>query len=190
MPLPLNSSPHNKWRPQKFIRLQNSVVTSTVLWCLNNLKENTLNTFFKIVLALLDPLPFLCWQQQQKKCTVWELQVKFICGKMRTAFQITLRNCSKEAGSSCGEVSIYEILVKGRYRQSSIYFFRQVSASHEEQSSLWRILVLWGDTNKNWTHTISSWDFPGGAEDKNLPAKAGDTDSIPGLGRFHVLQSN
>ena len=26
--------------------------------------------------------------------------------------------------------------------------------------------------------------------DKNLPADAGDTGSIPGLGRFHMLRSN
>ena len=33
-------------------------------------------------------------------------------------------------------------------------------------------------------------DFPGGALDKNLPTVAGDMGSIPGLGRFHMLQSN
>ena len=33
-------------------------------------------------------------------------------------------------------------------------------------------------------------DFPDGPVVKNLPAKAGDTGSIPGLGRFHVLQGN
>ena len=33
-------------------------------------------------------------------------------------------------------------------------------------------------------------DLPGGKVDKNLPANAGDKDSIPGLGRFHMLQSN
>ena len=33
-------------------------------------------------------------------------------------------------------------------------------------------------------------DFPGGEVDKNLPANAGDTDSIPGLGRFHMPQKN
>ena len=32
--------------------------------------------------------------------------------------------------------------------------------------------------------------FPGGAVDKNLPANAGDTGSIPGPGRFHKLWSN
>ena len=31
-------------------------------------------------------------------------------------------------------------------------------------------------------------DFPGGQVVKNLPANAGDMDSIPGLGRFHVPQ--
>ena len=33
-------------------------------------------------------------------------------------------------------------------------------------------------------------DFPSGAVGKNLPANAGDTGSIPGLGRFHMQQSN
>ena len=33
-------------------------------------------------------------------------------------------------------------------------------------------------------------DFLGGTVDKNLPASAGDTDFIPGLGRFHVLWSS
>ena len=32
--------------------------------------------------------------------------------------------------------------------------------------------------------------FPGGAVDKNLPANAGDTGSIPGLGRSHMPRSN
>ena len=33
-------------------------------------------------------------------------------------------------------------------------------------------------------------DFPGGAVVKNLPAKAGDTGSSPGLGRSHMPRSN
>ena len=33
-------------------------------------------------------------------------------------------------------------------------------------------------------------DFPGGAVVKDPPANAGDTGSIPGLGRSHMLQSN
>ena len=34
------------------------------------------------------------------------------------------------------------------------------------------------------------WGFPGGAVVKNPPANAGDTDSSPGPGRSHMLQSN
>ena len=33
-------------------------------------------------------------------------------------------------------------------------------------------------------------DFPGGQVGKNLPANAGDMDSGPGLGRFHVPQAH
>ena len=33
-------------------------------------------------------------------------------------------------------------------------------------------------------------DFRGGTVVKNPPANAGDTGSSPGLGRFHMLQSN
>ena len=35
-----------------------------------------------------------------------------------------------------------------------------------------------------------TWDFPYGPVVKNLPDNAGDRSSIPGSGRFHVLQSN
>ena len=43
-----------------------------------------------------------------------------------TAFQIVLRNCSKEVG---GKVSICVILMKGEYMQSSTYFLQKVAAS-------------------------------------------------------------
>ena len=33
-------------------------------------------------------------------------------------------------------------------------------------------------------------DIPGGVVDKNLPASAGDTGSVPGLGRSHMPWSN
>ena len=55
-----------------------------------------------------------------------------------TAAQIALRSCSKDAG--WGEVIVYVIWVKGKYTQSSTYFFQKasaslvkLSASHEEQ---------------------------------------------------------
>ena len=41
-----------------------------------------------------------------------------------------------------------------------------------------------------WALKVHKADFPGGMEDKNLPANAGDTGSIPGPGRFHVPRSN
>ena len=49
-----------------------------------------------------------------------------------TAPQIALRNCSKEVRE---KGSIYVILVKGEYVQSSTYFFQRASASHKEQTS-------------------------------------------------------
>ena len=63
-----------------------------------------------------------------------------------TAFQIALRNCSKEVGK---KASVYVILVKGEFMQWSTYFLQKISAilvkvtaSHEEQTSPWRILML------------------------------------------------
>ena len=51
----------------------------------------------------------------------------------------------------------------------------------------------WGrkelDTTKVTERSIAQ-DFPGGTVDKNLPASARDTGSIPSPGRFHMLQSN
>ena len=42
------------------------------------------------------------------------------------------------------------------------------------------------------SHLVKNlWDFPEGTVIGNLPANAGDTDLIPGPGRFHMLlQSN
>ena len=37
---------------------------------------------------------------------------------------------------------------------------------------------------------LSPWDFLGGPAVGNQPANAGDTGSIPGPGRFHVLPGN
>ena len=40
------------------------------------------------------------------------------------------------------------------------------------------------------TSNNNNRDFPGGAVDWSLPAKAGDTGSIPDLGRFCMPWSN
>ena len=62
---------------------------------------------------------------ETRECTACELKITFYSDKMktvagRTAFQTALRSFSKEAE---GKVSIYVILVKGVYMQSSTYFF-------------------------------------------------------------------
>ena len=44
--------------------------------------------------------------------------------------------------------------------------------------------LLWIDLK------VTYGDFPGGAVVKNPPANAGDTSSIPGLGRSHMPRSN
>ena len=51
--------------------------------------------------------------------------------------------------------------------------------AYEEQSDVSGFMLL-----------KDPWGFPGGAVVQNLPANAGDTGSIPGPGRSHMLQSN
>ena len=83
----------------------------------------------------------------------FELPVKFYlgqnegCSQRERCWETALRSCSKEAGR--GEVSMYVILVKRECMQSSRYFFwkisaslEKLSASHKEQLSPWRILVI------------------------------------------------
>ena len=58
-------------------------------------------------------------------------------------------------------VSIYVILGKQEYMQSSTHSLRKVSTTHKEHSSPWRILMLFLDMRryKNWAHQISSWKY-------------------------------
>ena len=44
--------------------------------------------------------------------------------------------------------------------------------------------------NKKNKYKLSLRDFRGGTVVENPPANAGDTGSIPGLGRSHMLRSN
>ena len=56
--------------------------------------------------------------------------------------------------------------------------------------------ALNGQKKKNNNKTLppwaifKNWGFPGGSVVKDPPASAGDTGSIPGLGRFHMPRSN
>ena len=58
--------------------------------------------------------------------------------------------------------------------------------------SLFTALVSYRSLDKTMAEVRSTtWrDFPGGAVVKNLPANAGDTGSIPGPGRSHMLRSS
>ena len=53
-----------------------------------------------------------------------------------------------------------------------------------------QLLLLSGLNNRHffYSRVNNLWDFPGGAEDRNSPANAGDTGSILGLGESHMPQ--
>ena len=72
-----------------------------------------------------------------------------------TASQIALRNCSKEAG---GKVSIYVILVKGAYMQSSPYFFTEGFFYSQGAVVTMKDFSVFLDMTryKNWAHKIVS----------------------------------
>ena len=57
----------------------------------------------------------------------------------------------------------------------------------------WKLFFYDQEQDKNaYVNTffqLSAGDLPDGTVDKNLPASAGHMGSIPGLGRFHTLQS-
>ena len=66
---------------------------------------------------------------------------------------------------------------------------RQYNLEKEEQS--WRYHAPWLQTIlQSYSNQNSMVGFPGGTVVKNPPANAGDTGSIPGPGRSHMLQSN
>ena len=52
------------------------------------------------------------------------------------------------------------------------------------------VLILHNDTLLNKSNSLNIPGFPGRAVVKNPPANAGDTGSIPGLGRSHMPRSN
>ena len=62
--------------------------------------------------------------------------------------------------------------------------FHWVILDHSKQHKFMPFSLLF----KNKTNKMYKWGFPGGTVDKNLHAKAGETGSIPGPGRFHMSQ--
>ena len=67
-----------------------------------------------------------------------------------------------------------------RFRQKAGCFLRffvnQINAERTERTR-------WG----RWTYKQVVQDSPGGPSVKNLPANAGDTGSIPGPGKSHMM---
>ena len=82
-----------------------------------------------------------------------------------TALQIVLRNCFKDMQGRGGQY-ICDFGKGGVHAIKHIYFlesFRwshEASASHEKQSSPWRISVFLDMKRyKNWAHKINSWEY-------------------------------
>ena len=50
-----------------------------------------------------------------------------------------------------------------------------------------KVEIKWEGRGQGTTFKRMTWDFAGGPAVKSPPDSAGDTDSVPGLGRFHVL---
>ena len=69
------------------------------------------------------------------------------------------------------------------------FFGKGEGASKLEQKDTYDDVKLPKTSNQGFLKKDNS-DFPGGAMDKNLPANAGDTGLLAGLGRFHRPQSN
>ena len=64
---------------------------------------------------------------------------------------------------------------------------------HQHPMSCPRVYVCklcTGNVLKHVHYKTYTRDFPGGTVVKNLPANAGDTGSIPGPARSHMLRSN
>lgn len=98
---------------------------------------------------------------KKKKSTTWELQVTFYLGpnedcSPRSKLQMAL----KLLHGRWGKVHIYTILLKGEFRQSSMYFLQEVSASYKEQLYQWRICAFLDlRTYKNCTPKTGSWKY-------------------------------
>ena len=92
---------------------------------------------------------FVCLCQLKKICTVWELRVKFYLGQYEDCCLGGSTSDSSEKLPNCSKDTIYVILIKGEYMESSTDFLvesfclsREASASHKKQSSPRRTLGL------------------------------------------------
>ena len=70
-------------------------------------------------------------------------------------------------------------------------FLSQLNKLKKVKSICYVALIREEGLTLNYRHqNLARGDFPGGTVVKNPPAHAGDTGSLPGLGRSHMPQSN
>ena len=79
-----------------------------------------------------------------KRCTTWELQVKFYLGQNEDCIQgaSTSDSSEKLLQRGSGVRSIYKIVVKWKFSAIKGLLCKRFSASHEELMSSWSVLVL------------------------------------------------
>ena len=64
---------------------------------------------------------------------------------------------------------------------------QETSRQNGDKGQRW---TAYNDKGDNSSRRHNSWDFPSGPVVKNLPCKAGEAVSVPGLGRSHTPRSN
>ena len=102
------------------------------------------NRFYDLSLHILHLLGREMGLMTKKRCTTWELQVKFYLGQNE--------DCSPRGGisdrserllqSGNGGKSIYKVLVKGEFNNTNHSFYKRFFVSHEGLMSPWSDLVL------------------------------------------------
>ena len=80
----------------------------------------------------------------EKRCTTWELWVKFYLGQNEDCSPGDSISGSSERvlQSGCGGKSIYKVLVKGEFDTMKHSFYKRFFVSHKDLMSPWRDLVL------------------------------------------------
>ena len=85
-----------------------------------------------------------CRNSGLKRCTTWELKVKFYLGENEDCSPggITSDSSGRLLQRGSWRRSIYKILVKGEFNTIKSSFYKRFSASQEDLMSLWRFSVL------------------------------------------------
>ena len=98
---------------------------------------------FAVALCLISWVGCLACQLK-KRCTTWELQVKFyLWGNADCSPGGSISDSSENLlQSSSGGKSIYKVSLKGRLNTMKYSFYKRFFVNHEDLMSLWGNLVL------------------------------------------------